>query len=844
MARFVDWALEERKLQGVYEDIQMGRVEAAHDAAERWLTRNPRSQPALVIRMVLCEKRKRGTRAVLAAYDDVRATGPLSGRSVWWIALTLRNIRRPDLVLALYQGIWDARPTIAELGREVFFSAAAMGDTETMAATSRKLFNATKSPAWARLAAFSAWAHHAPAPSDAQPFPLAPARTLLPAALLLRTAGDEVATPDTLWLGLQIALGSGDVADAWRLVRDEGRKGALARRWVGMEAAKVVGERGGVDDVWDDEIDATVRLLRHDAESQHNYAYYRHILACFAKLPSAEVAAEVAGLFGDLEARIGGKERAPLLALLELDDTLRRLQVAGAAPLEQPAWEDAVRRYLARWGSKGSTITELVGVAGERLPRVVEIVKEVTAKPYATEKEYLARSVAEQFLLRQHGEEWAPTLADAEAYWALYLDGLQYGKNLPKTELQPADPMGLAAVQVLLKQWQGAPADDAPLLSAAALLEYIVSRSPSSFAARFTLVRVYRLLRAPAMYIAQLDKLGLSEIQLDNLAHVMIERGGALEARIGGAAKQWHEMSTKAALMYQRSATDLPEYIKQALDNESYSKVPGIRTLINCLESSFTARALDVEELGLALVTGTEIPEDNLDLLTAALAKEAPFIDNRNYELLVDSLVDGPAPQPRVTEAWVRAYGTLGLRVARYVRGEVEPSLPTPNLEALSDVDQAYYAAIDAVLRRATATGEGEETSSLAGVFDANIKLVHQQTTPWARWNALLTLGQLVRTIDAIAKRVGEAAKGKGKKKPTPLTALANDLKTARDGLKGKVDDVVRLVELDAKPDWTQVGKGFIEDQAFVAALGRKITAARSEQLASGVRKLFSGKQL
>lgn len=126
----------------------------------------------------------------------------------------------------------------------------------------------------------------------------------------------------------------------------------------------------------------------------------------------------------------------------------------------------------------------------------------------------------------------------------------------------------------------------------------------------------------------------------------------------------------------------------------------------------------------------------------------------------------------------------------------------------------------------------------------ANIKLVQQQATPWARWDALLALGHLVRTVDAIAKRVGEAAKGKGKKKPTPLAALANDLKTARDGLKGRVDDVVWLVELDAKPDWAQVGKGFIEDQAFVAALGRKITAARSEQLASGVRKLFSGKQL
>jgi N-terminal acetyltransferase B complex non-catalytic subunit len=86
----------------------------------------------------------------------------------------------------------------------------------------------------------------------------------------------------------------------------------------------------------------------------------------------------------------------------------------------------------------------------------------------------------------------------------------------------------------------------------------MLTRSPSAFGARFTLVRVYRLLRAPALYIPHLAKLDLTEIQLDNLLHIVSERGG-LEARVAGpaVAKAWGEVVAKAVTMYSRSATEV-----------------------------------------------------------------------------------------------------------------------------------------------------------------------------------------------------------------------------------------------------------------------------------------------
>lgn len=474
------------------------------------------------------------------------AQGSLSGSP--FLPVPLANTAA-DLVLELYQGIWDSRPDIAELGDQVFLTASAMGNTAVMSTSSRKLFNATKAPQWARLAAYSAWAHAAPPPSDADPFPLAPARSLLPASLLLRTTGKEVATADQLWLRLEVALGNGDVAEARRLVKDEGRKGSLNRRWIGMEAAKAIAGREGVDsaEVWADEFAATVAQLA-DPESQYNYAFYRHLLAALDGAYTAERAGEADDLFKQIAEAIGAKERAPSLARLELD----KRQRARNAGMDKAEWEALVKAYLARWGSKWTTGDELAGIAGE--DRNDEMLALVSANlaPHTNEKSYLTRAVAELYLL-QHGEK-----KGAAHYWTLYTEGLQYGVNLPKTDVQPADFLGLAAVDVLLASWAQKPEDDGPLLAAASALEHIIAKSPSSFDARFTLARVYRLLAAPGAYVPHLAKLNLSEIQLDNLLHVVSERGG-VEARAGGkdVAKAWSDIVEKASLMYTRGATDV-----------------------------------------------------------------------------------------------------------------------------------------------------------------------------------------------------------------------------------------------------------------------------------------------
>lgn len=358
----------------------------------------------------------------------------------------------------MFQALWVANPDVPDLADQVFFEASAMGKTDIMASTSRKTFNLQKIPARARLAAYSAWADATPSPTDAAPFPRAPEKTLLPAQLLIRTTGSEVPTSETLWLRLQVALGAGDAAEAWRLVREESRKGALSRRWFGMEAARELAVRDDsaapAEKVWADEFEATAALLRDDGRAQHNYAFYRHLMAAAGDVERRKKAA---ALFRDLVVKIGEKERAPILALLELD------MLAPTMPEDE--WEATVRDYLARWGGKWTAHGDLAGVAGTHTGALKAVMKEAAGRPHSDERSFVAQAVAELYLLS--ADSPAPSMGDARRLWELYTAGLGYGKNLATTDPQPADPVGMAAVSVLGRVWQANPEGELTLSAGA-----------------------------------------------------------------------------------------------------------------------------------------------------------------------------------------------------------------------------------------------------------------------------------------------------------------------------------------------------------------------------------------
>jgi N-terminal acetyltransferase B complex non-catalytic subunit len=130
------------------------------------------------------------------------------------------------------------------------------------------------------------------------------------------------------------------------------------------------------------------------------------------------------------------------------------------------------------------------------------------------------------------------------------------GQNLPHTDIQPADEIGLATVQLILSTQN----PTAPLRAILAL-EYILSKSPSCAHAKFLLIRLYRSIGAISLVKPVLEDLKLSEVQLDTLLHIWIE-GAATDAILapiprGQELSAWENCTAAMEKMYNRSATDV-----------------------------------------------------------------------------------------------------------------------------------------------------------------------------------------------------------------------------------------------------------------------------------------------
>lgn len=75
----------------------------------------------------------------------------------------------------------------------------------------------------------------------------------------------------------------------------------------------------------------------------------------------------------------------------------------------------------------------------------------------------------------------------------LYLEGLKLGKDLSKTELQPADDLIILYAHTLVNAWKISN-DELHLYKAVVALEVGLMHSPQAYQIRLNLIRIYHLL--------------------------------------------------------------------------------------------------------------------------------------------------------------------------------------------------------------------------------------------------------------------------------------------------------------------------------------------------------------
>jgi len=161
----------------------------------------------------------------------------------------------------------------------------------------------------------------------------------------------------------------------------------LARDWYRMKGIEEISKRveGDKDWIWEKELgefldywskDDLAYVHFSDIEAgltmrYRNYAYYQHSISASKALLATrpDLVKGFVSKLDELHVQYGTKERAPLLAKLELNLHLSNTDLA----LPEEEWKKLVMEYWTRWGAKGSIVPELEAITGSRTAWVQEI---------------------------------------------------------------------------------------------------------------------------------------------------------------------------------------------------------------------------------------------------------------------------------------------------------------------------------------------------------------------------------------------------------------------------------------------------------------------------------------
>ncbi|CAK5277392.1 unnamed protein product [Mycena citricolor] len=342
---------------------------------------------------------------------------------------------------------------------------------------------------------------------------------------------------------------------------------------------------------------------------------------CSAEVSSARE------LFSAIAEKDGRKDRSGLLALLELE---KRARAHGLSDDPERLIE-LMKRLRALEGTSGLSRT---------VHRKYELYRHSRThmQPQASEP-LLRRLINLHKLLRYNlpssEVDEATESGRASLYTQLYLQALPLGADLPPTELQPADDLAILAGGVFVNLWKLS-SDDKYLYSAASLLEFALTKSKQAFQMRILLVRIYRLLGAPAMALEHYRAMQVKQVQHDTLSHFLLSRSSTFSLATTGDLTLLTEC-VEMSQLYMSNMQDTGEYIIRAFTNEKYSQIPEFIIFEERLESSLQRDIVRIEHLRMRL--GHEaITSDVIDmeLIELKFIFDRLHHDNRDFDILAD----------------------------------------------------------------------------------------------------------------------------------------------------------------------------------------------------------------
>ncbi|SPO37557.1 related to MDM20  len=265
-----------------------------------------------------------------------------------------------------------------------------------------------------------------------------------------------------------------------------------------------------------------------------------------------------------------------------------------------------------------------------------------------------------------------------------YLQGLEIGKDLPDTEMQPADDLALLACQSLVSACHLAPRSRIGILHrAVTLLEFACGKSKKGYQLRMLLIRCYLMLGCYDRASIHYNLIGIKVIQNDTLSHLISDRVSTFGVSAAPATPNSKTSETGFKLLvnkaivaaeeiYDENSRSTPEMVVKCLEHGTFSRVEEFVDFGEMVERSIQRQVLRLESarskrLSLA---STKVPAADRQRLTEEIASLTAAVkldldrgchDQRDFSILpnfqpleTSSIIEQTSLGPIAKTGWLK----------------------------------------------------------------------------------------------------------------------------------------------------------------------------------------------
>lgn len=380
------------------------------------------------------------------------------------------------------------------------------------------------------------------------------------------------------------------------------------------------------------------------------------------------------------------KERALLLARLELAKQTSEAQLQDGTQDSQ-TMAQLIADYFEQFSAKRCAYEDLrpyAAILDSKQKRELRDLLQGAASPSTAldDEPALVRQInahkLRRFLQDYSSASPESEIALAQEYFGAYLRGLPIGKDLPKTEMQPADDLAFLSASALVSARKLAcdrnidlTEENLQLFDAASILEYALRFSPKGYILRLLLVRICSTLGAFNIALDHFKQLGVRSVQQDSMSHWIFERSSAFASADPDVKDALQDFSQ----VYADNEKETPRFISQAFQLGNYSRVEEMVEFYECLRFSLNRQLLNKERM-LAFLSSGDVDgaraqaQEILDALESIGSDrhQNTLHDQRDFDIFPSYMPHG-APEvaeivgtgPRPSTAHVRAFASFVL---------------------------------------------------------------------------------------------------------------------------------------------------------------------------------------